>query len=193
MKKTLIFLFLNFLFTNLIYSDSRLNNDKHFVQLVKNYNVQDIIEVEDDGKFFHDPLVKIVMSDGNTFCIKHAYSSNIKILMLYSLDDYDLRLVIENNGVIKSSMNGIPFNYLQLYFDFDIQKIEDIITHYDEIKAKINFLNSVVLYFKSKLTEGIYIKYSCSENEYPGRIKYENQLLRLEVMDVNRDRIKFEN
>ena len=99
MKRAPLKIFFLFLFIATISAEDRdFTNDKRFVKLVRDYNIQSIKYVDDVGKIVFDPIVEITMKDGRHFSIKHAFSKRPNKLMLFMLDDYKLYCGIDVNG-----------------------------------------------------------------------------------------------
>ena len=143
MKKNVFIISFLLIFIASVSAKEDFTNDSHFSRLVKEYNVESIICIEDIGKIVFDPIVKITLDDGRHFIIKHAFSKNPKKLMLFALDDYKIYYGIEKNGEDTRYEFGIYFTYLEKYFDFKISGIEDIIIHYDEIREFIEYLDTL--------------------------------------------------
>ena len=192
MKKIIHLTIILFCSINIFASENLLTN-KHFYNF-QDCNIKSIELIEDEGEFLDDPIVKIILNDDKYFCIRHAFSKNPNKLMLYSIDDYDCNYTLWKNEKQKKSERGIYFSYLNLFFDFTINDISDIITHFNEINAFVILLNTYIKYYATNDRQGVYIKYGFRrENKYPGFREVKNSELVFRVWDKNINRIQFEN
>lgn len=191
MKRAPLKIFFLFLFIATISAEDRdFTNDKRFVKLVRDYNIQSIKYVDDVGKIVFDPIVEITMKDGRHFSIKHAFSKRPNKLMLFMLDDYKLYCGIDVNGKNIKYEFGIYFTYLEKYLDFKILGIEDIIVHYEEILEFIEYLDSLQDYIMYDDSRGYQTEYQKKDLSEPRYYKLSaNRYLVFDICDFNDERV----